>query len=194
MHSFSWEVRASVSPLFFMSYKTARRNETRVVSSHRHYINFKLFTLISADMPTTIESRSLRCNFFNLVENTTPPACRRCSVRGTLRRYRESYTLRSRQNVRPICCRPKRRDRRRILPVIKPFTSSTCSPCYGRFSCFAHFPYIFFLYLSVERHADNLKIETAPFLSKGNLWNIMYQNRVTSLFQFLQKIISLAAR
>lgn len=77
------------SPFFFMSYKAARRNETRVVSSHRHYINFKLFIPISADMPTTIESRSLKCNFFNLAGNTAPRACRRCPVlrnRGTVNR------------------------------------------------------------------------------------------------------------
>jgi len=98
----------SSPPFFFTSYKAARCSETRVVSSHCRYINFKLFTLISAVIPPTIETWSRRCNLFNLPghhESAAFPCVETALLEGPCA-YRESHTLRSRQNARSICCRP----------------------------------------------------------------------------------------
>jgi len=103
------EVRApwSVPSFFFMSYKATRCSETRVVSNHCPYINFNLSSLISAVVPPTIETWSRRYNLFNLPghHESASPCVEAVLLEGPCA-YRESHTLRSRQNARSICCRP----------------------------------------------------------------------------------------
>lgn len=60
-------VRYGPFPFFLL--RAIKRLDARVVPSHRRYINFKLFALIFAAVPPTIEMRPQKCNFFNLASN-----------------------------------------------------------------------------------------------------------------------------
>lgn len=111
MHLFSRVARALrvCSLHFFTSYKATRRNETRVVPSHRRYINFKLFALISVAVPPTIEMRPQKCNFFNLARyhGSVVSACRRDRPKGSAACIGiVNCTLcAADKTARPICCR-----------------------------------------------------------------------------------------